>query len=216
MRPLGETFWRLGVAIGGLAMLAGGAACGGRLGQNDSPTQGTGPAPLDAGSPLLDAVGPPPTPQPSPVDASATPAASTCGPAATACFACTPGTACDLNAAGAECGGLYFYRLEDFLAYFGDLAQMSMVVVPAHRLDCLAQDLDAGECVYDPRMRQLSPSDIYYSNGQNEFVAPNGLHSIWMYKQDMNAWVVADLEHQPVLYDMVLGWVTCRFPDGGP
>jgi hypothetical protein len=216
MRSLDATGRRLRVVIGGLAVLAGGAACGGRLGQNDSPTQGTGPALLDASSALLDAGGPPPTTQPSPVDASAPPDASTCGPAATACFACTPASACDLNAVGAECGGRYFDRLEDFLAYFGDLAQMSMLVVPAHGLDCLAQDLDAGECTYDPRTRQLSPSDIYYSNGQNEFVAPNGLHTIWMYRQDENAWVVADLEHQPVLYDMVLGWVTCRFPDGGP
>ena len=112
-----ETMARRISTIGVLAFAGLVAACGGRIGQNDSPMPSTAPQPIDAGT-LIEDAGTPQIYPPAPPDAaSSTPDAATCGPSVAACFACTRTPGCDIQPIGAQCSGWLFYRLEDFLAF---------------------------------------------------------------------------------------------------
>jgi hypothetical protein len=109
-------------------------------------------------------------------------------------------------------GGHVFTRLDDFLAFFRQLAENYALVDPAHHLDCALAGIDAGACDYDPRARRLGPSDVHYSNSSNEFVGPDGRQDIWVYIPAYNEYLLADSNGSPGTYSLVLEYVTCELP----
>ena len=88
-------------------------------------------------------------------------------------------------------GGFVFYRLEDFLAYFRNLAT-------TYNTEGCTDVLAA--CTYDPRVPQLNSSDVGHSDDYNEFVGPDHRRYIWVYYADRNAWIVADRDRNTATY----------------
>ncbi len=195
------------------------SACGGRLSLNENPAQEGGAAladaslgAADAGSSPLDATLASDTSSP---DAAVVSSASPCWASMSACHTCPPGD-CNLGTPSG-CGGLVFLRLDDFLAYFSDLAQQNMLVVPQHGVDCTS---GPNLCSYDPRQLQASASDIHYSNPDHEFIGPDGRSYIWLYYAAANMWLVGTQAQEPALYAFLQEWIECipggvPLPDGG-
>lgn len=83
-------------------------------------------------------------------------------------------------------GGHTFWRIEDFLGYFRDMA------VQNNYPGCTSYD----NCKYDPR-------DPKISDNHNEFIAPDKRIWIWAYIPDRNQWVVAQKERHTAAYIVV-------------
>jgi hypothetical protein len=108
-------------------------------------------------------------------------------------------------------GSWTFNRLEDFLAFFQDLAVQRGFAVPPLGINCdtLADCNGAnGNTVYDPRNPQAFPSDIYYSNNLNEFLGPDGRRYIWIYIYDRKQWVVCDEDRNVATFQAMLAYTT--------
>ena len=131
-----------------------------------------------------------------------------------ACGAC-PARGCDWGAF-AGCDGMVFHRLTDFLAFWTNLAMQNDFVNVLHGVNCTSAGVAAGECNSDPRTPQSSPSDVAYSNADQELVGPDGLNYIWTYIPNVNSWIVANQEHNALLYGLVLGFLTCVPPGSCP
>jgi hypothetical protein len=178
-------------------------ACGGLVSPDAAPSSSEAAAPeVDAGVPG-DATSTQDAPSSFPPPDAAADAA--CGYELLAqlrrCLDPFPNPPCD--------GGRLFTRLDDFLAFLRQLALVSSLVDPAHHVDCSPGGVDAGACEYDPRTPRLGPSDVHYSNALNEFVGPDGRPYIWIFIPDRNEWVLADANHSPATYALVLQYVTC-------
>jgi hypothetical protein len=81
-------------------------------------------------------------------------------------------------------GGQVFYRLDDFLAYFRELA------VQNNEPGCDS----IATCTYDPRG---------LSDTHNEFVGPDLRHWIWAYIPDRNTWVAVQKERNTASYVII-------------
>jgi hypothetical protein len=81
-------------------------------------------------------------------------------------------------------GGQVFNRLEDFLAYFRDIAVQNNVA------GCTTID----KCTYDPRT---------ISDGHNEFTTPDHRRWIWAYIADRNQWVAVQRDRNTASYVIV-------------
>ncbi|HUB05528.1 MAG TPA: hypothetical protein VMB50_00925 [Myxococcales bacterium] len=122
-------------------------------------------------------------------------------------------------------GGHQFSRLEDFLAYFQEIAVDNQYT---GMTGCVDQTADATQgqavacncitadtCTYDPR-------NIPDPQNANEFVGPDGKRYIWAKIQDRQQWVVAEQDRNIVtntlLYefnlDVVAGQDDGNFPGG--
>jgi hypothetical protein len=100
-------------------------------------------------------------------------------------------------------GGHKFDRLSDFLDYFRLEAMHASLVVPAHGVDC-TMDAGIATCNYDPRSPRLDSSDVHFSDATQEFVGPDGRHTIWSYFASWNAWLVGTSEFNPATYALLL------------
>jgi hypothetical protein len=97
-------------------------------------------------------------------------------------------------------GGYLFYRQSDFLVFFRKIAVELAFRDPAHDVDCTSS---VSACAYDPRIQQLSPGDIHYSNSLGEFVAPDGQPYVWDYEPPENVWLTADQSSSPLTYSLI-------------
>jgi uncharacterized protein DUF4953 len=79
-------------------------------------------------------------------------------------------------------GGHVFYRLQDFLDYFRDVAVQNNVCT------------DVASCTYDPR----GLSDMH-----NEFIGPDQRRWIWAYVMDRNQWVAVQRDRNTASYVIV-------------
>ena len=93
-------------------------------------------------------------------------------------------------------GGHVFYRLQDFLDYFRDLAVQN------------AACTDVKSCDYDPRP---------LSDNHNEFFGPDKRQWIWAYIPDRNTWVTVQKERNTAAYVIVRNYtddVIAQLDDG--
>jgi hypothetical protein len=97
-------------------------------------------------------------------------------------------------------GGHVFYRLDDFLSYFRDMAvQNNFPGCP-----------DFASCNYDPRVPSVS-------DNHNEFFAPDKRKWIWAYVPDRNQWVAVQKERNVASYVIVRNYndyVVAQLDDG--
>jgi hypothetical protein len=98
-------------------------------------------------------------------------------------------------------GGWVFTRLDDFLAFFHNIATANNFSVPAVGIDCTHANADL--CNYDPRTARAYPQDEFYSDQTNQFHGPDGRRYIWAYLQDRNTWVVADRDRHVGTYQIM-------------
>jgi hypothetical protein len=85
-------------------------------------------------------------------------------------------------------GGHIFTRVEDFLAYFRDIAHQNNYISPDGKIDC-TQSFDT--CMYDPRPL----SDMH-----NELLGPDKRLWIWAYVPDRNTYVAVQKEVNTASY----------------
>jgi hypothetical protein len=97
-------------------------------------------------------------------------------------------------------GGQVFNRMSEFLRFFRQIAVAVSFVDPAHNVDCTS---GVSTCIYDPRLPQLSPQDVHYSNGVNEFVAPDGQPYVWRWEPTANVWLTADESTSLHTYELI-------------
>jgi hypothetical protein len=88
-------------------------------------------------------------------------------------------------------GGHVFSRVEDFLAYFRDIATQNNYVSPDGTIDCSAS-FDA--CHYDPRP---------LSDQHNELIGPDKRKWIWAYIPDRNEYIALQKEVNTASYIIV-------------
>jgi uncharacterized protein DUF4953 len=104
--------------------------------------------------------------------------------------------------AGEWAGGYTFYRLEDFLDFFKDIAQQNNFKVTSPvggiNIDCTGPDITT--CNYDPRTSRAYPEDTYFSDAYNRFLGPDGRRWIWVYLQDRNEWMACDQDRNVATY----------------
>lgn len=81
-------------------------------------------------------------------------------------------------------GGHVFYRLDDFLNFFRDIAVQNN------------QCADISTCAYDPR-------DPSISDDHNEFLGPDQRQWIWAYIADRNTWTAVEKERNTASYIIV-------------
>jgi hypothetical protein len=97
-------------------------------------------------------------------------------------------------------GGHVFTRLDDFLAYFRDIAvQNNLPGCP-----------DVASCTYDPRAPSIS-------DNHNEFFGPDKRKWIWAYVPDRNQWVAVQKERNVASYVIVRNfndYVVAQLDDG--
>ncbi len=108
-------------------------------------------------------------------------------------------------------GGYAFSRLEDFLAFFQNIAVQNGFSIPRVGINCdNAADCNGanGNVVYDPRTPQAFPQDTFYSNNLNEFIGANGRRYIWIYIQERNQWVVCDQDRNVATFQIFLNYTT--------
>jgi hypothetical protein len=94
-------------------------------------------------------------------------------------------------------GGHVFYRLDDFLAYFRDIAVRNnyKVTLPdGTNVDCTGPDIS--QCNFDPRNTGLSDT-------HNEFVGPDRRRWIWAYIADRNTWIAVERDRNTATYVIV-------------
>jgi hypothetical protein len=106
-------------------------------------------------------------------------------------------------------GGHTFGRLEDFLAFFRDIAMTAnfKVSIPAGaNIDCSTDNIDA--CNYDPRIKRAYPGDQFYSDPYNRFLGPDGRRWIWAYLQDRNEWIAADQDRNTATYVTIYNYTS--------
>jgi hypothetical protein len=88
-------------------------------------------------------------------------------------------------------GGHVFTRVEDFLAYFRDIASQNYYVSSDGKVDC-SNGFDA--CLYDPRP---------LSDQHNELIGPDKRKWIWAYIPDRNTYVALQKEVNTASYIIV-------------
>jgi hypothetical protein len=96
-------------------------------------------------------------------------------------------------------GGHVFYRLDDFLNFFRDIAVQSG--------NCAS----TATCAYDPRTPSTvgqpstgsKPGVLYGSDTHNEFFGPDQRLWIWAYIADRNTWVAVQKEINTAAYVIV-------------
>jgi hypothetical protein len=88
-------------------------------------------------------------------------------------------------------GGHVFSRVEDFLAYFRDVATQNNYVSPDGTIDC-SGSFDA--CLYDPRP---------LSDQHNELIGPDKRKWIWAYIPDRNEYLALQKEVNTASYIIV-------------
>jgi hypothetical protein len=88
-------------------------------------------------------------------------------------------------------GGHVFSRIEDFLAYFRDIASQNNYASPDGSVDC-THGFDA--CLYDPRP---------LSDTHNELLGPDKRLWIWAYIPDRNEYVALQKEVNTASYVIV-------------
>ena len=87
-------------------------------------------------------------------------------------------------------GGQVFYRLEDFLSYFRDLAVQNQWPDPRTGTRCAS----IASCAYDPRA---------LSDGHNEFFGPDKRLWAWAYVANRNTWIAVQKERNTASYVIV-------------
>jgi len=92
-------------------------------------------------------------------------------------------------------GGHVFYRLQDFLDYFRNLAVQNNYSDPTPGSNCTAFNT----CLYDPRAPALN-------DNHNRFVGPDKANWIWAYIPDRNAWVALQQEYNTASYLIVYNY----------
>jgi hypothetical protein len=100
-------------------------------------------------------------------------------------------------------GGYVFYRLDDFLAFFRQLA------VQNHFADETGNPCTSvTTCAYDPRIRrtQADPLTMAHSDTYNQFLGPDARRWIWTYVQDRNQWVAADRDRNVATYVILFNY----------
>jgi hypothetical protein len=173
-----------------LVALLAAVACGGRV--DDTASGGPGTNMMDAGA---------------------------CPPPAMAgCAGFSSLVACVASqlASGPPANGVeLFVRQSDMFAYFRSLAASGDLVIPAHGIDCNLHDLRSTACDWNPLIARLDANDVHYSNGVDEFEAPNGEPMIWTYTSNVvgnevdDEWLVVDGATDSALYQAVLAQNEC-------
>jgi hypothetical protein len=109
-------------------------------------------------------------------------------------------------------GGWQFYRLTDFLAFFGQLAVDNnfKVFIPNDvDVDCTVAPYNTPTtCPYDPRTPRAFPQDTFFSDQYNQFTAPDGRRYIWIYLRDRNEWFVCDRDRNSATYQVMYNYNT--------
>lgn len=109
-------------------------------------------------------------------------------------------------------GGHAFYRLDDFLAFFRDIAikknfqGTDTVANPPIELRCR---VDSSFCPYDVR---------HFSDQYNTVITPDARTWTWVYLTDRNMWVAAQKEKNPTSYRYFLNYnqnLASGFEDDG-
>ncbi len=63
---------------------------------------------------------------------------------------------------------------------------------------------------------QLSPQDVHYSNGLDEFIAPDGQPYVWHWEPPVNVWLTADQSTSPRTYSLLVARnQVCPLGDAG-
>jgi hypothetical protein len=111
--------------------------------------------------------------------------------------------------AGQWAGGYQFNRIQDFLAFFQNIAcENNFVVTTEGGTSINCTKADPAACTYDPRTPQGYPQDTFYSNTLNEFLGPDGRRWTWAYFQDRNQWVACDQDRNVDTFTTMLNWNT--------
>jgi len=105
-------------------------------------------------------------------------------------------------------GGYQFGRLQDFLAFFQNIAVENnfQVNVPGGvNIDCTGT---VAACNYDPTTPRAYPTDTFYSDSYNRFLGPDGRRWIWVYLQDRNEWLACDQDRNVATYVTMYNYTT--------
>ncbi len=117
-------------------------------------------------------------------------------------------------------GGFTFWREQDFLAYFQNIAVQSQYTGTQGCQGNACACTETTTCTYDPR--EIPDPNISTLGQVNEFIGPDFRRYIWSYIPDRNEWVVAQQDvnivtNQIMLQyngDVVAGMDDGNFPGG--
>jgi hypothetical protein len=115
-------------------------------------------------------------------------------------------------------GGWLFNRLDDFLAFFRNIAVQNdfSINIPGYlNIDCTADSVDA--CNYDPTIPRGFAQDTFLSDNFNEFRGPDGRRYIWIYLKDRNQWFACDRDRHTATYIVMRNYTSdvLNFKDDG-
>jgi hypothetical protein len=103
-------------------------------------------------------------------------------------------------------GGWEFYREQDFVQFFLDLAVKAQYSGPTGCVDANANPIACActtyqTCTYDPR-------NVIDPNSLNQLVGPDGKRYVWAYIQDRNQYVVAQQDINIITNTIILNYTS--------
>jgi hypothetical protein len=106
-------------------------------------------------------------------------------------------------------GSWTFDREQDFLTFVHDLAvKFSFNNCDENNLNCAPCDGTPDQCTWDPRTRQVKPTQLSQSDYLNRFIGPDGKSYIWGWIESRNQWVLAEKDRNTAMYTLMGNWQT--------
>jgi hypothetical protein len=108
-------------------------------------------------------------------------------------------------------GSWTFDRPDDFLSFVRQIAiNYNFQNCDENGLNCQPCTTVTGVagCSWDPRTRQVKPTQLTQSDYVNRFVGPDGKYYIWGWLESRNQWVLAEKDRNTATYTLMYNWQT--------